>query len=418
MKIKTLSIQNFRNIAEKTSYKFNPNFTVVIGQNGSGKSTILQALRIACSGFFLAIPDVKSRHIEENEIRVLDHGKLLVSQRPVVISVDSIVEDKFGHDVELTWQRKINSASNKTSSAESDVGVIRKHGLDKYTQIQSGNDQVSLPLIAYFGTSRVFGAGKVSTARIGRQIFKDGYANWHEMKSSTYKYNDWLASYDLLREEDKEYFGTKDAFFTALKTANRYILDVRFVANELWLKIKFDDFISDFLPLHLHSDGIIAFTEMVAEIAYRCVVLNGYLAEESIIKTKGVVMIDELDIHLHPNWQKVVIEDLKVAFPNLQFVATTHSPFIVQSLNSNELINLDRISDVNFSDLSLGDVATNIMGVNSNFSKQNELKYQQAKEILQDIKSGKNECIANEIEKISDPALRAFLELNRLAKGK
>ena len=91
----------------------------------------------------------------------------------------------------------------------------------------------------------------------------------------------------------------------------------------------------------LHSDGIISYTEMVAELSYRCIVLNGSKQEKTIIDTNGVVMIDELDLHLHPNWQRHVVSDLKTAFPNIQFVATTHSPFIVQSLAKDELINLD-----------------------------------------------------------------------------
>jgi predicted ATP-binding protein involved in virulence len=102
-----------------------------------------------------------------------------------------------------------------------------------------------------------------------------------------------------------------------------------------------NDHVSDLLPLDLHSDGIRFFTEMVAEIAYRCIVLNGYLDATAIIESRGVVMIDELDLHIHPEWQRHIVNDLKMAFPGIQFVATTHSPFIVQSLEANELINLD-----------------------------------------------------------------------------
>ncbi|GEM_PF-3154147 len=59
-------------------------------------------------------------------------------------------------------------------------------------------------------------------------------------------------------------------------------------------------------------------------------------------KTEGVVLIDELDLHLHPKWQRHVIEDLRTTFPKIQFIFTSHSPFLIQSLRSSEeLIMLD-----------------------------------------------------------------------------
>jgi len=62
---------------------------------------------------------------------------------------------------------------------------------------------------------------------------------------------------------------------------------------------------------------ILAFTEVAAEIAFRCIVKNGYKREKAIEETHGIVMIDELDLHLHPNWQKHVVADLCRAFPNI-----------------------------------------------------------------------------------------------------
>jgi predicted ATP-binding protein involved in virulence len=76
-------------------------------------------------------------------------------------------------------------------------------------------------------------------------------------------------------------------------------------------------------------------------------------------------MIDELDLHLHPTWQRHVVSDLKRAFPNIQFVVTTHSPFIVQSLKSDELVILDEEINKQGDPFkkSLEEVAANEMGV-------------------------------------------------------
>ncbi len=135
--------------------------------------------------------------------------------------------------------------------------------------------------------------------------------------------------------------------------------------------------------------------------------------------TTGVVMIDELDMHLHPNWQRVVVRDLKRAFPNIQFVVTTHSPFIVQSVESDELINLDFIMDIPPNELKIDEVATDIMGVDSAFAVENEEKYEQAKKLLGMLDTDMDiSSINHALDEITDPGLRAFLELNKLSKGK
>ena len=87
------------------------------------------------------------------------------------------------------------------------------------------------------------------------------------------------------------------------------------------------------LPFHLLSDGYRNVVGMVADIAYRMATLNPHLLERVIGETPGIVLVDEIDLHLHPNWQRQVVGHLLQAFPQVQFVATTHSPFIIQSLH-------------------------------------------------------------------------------------
>lgn len=59
------------------------------------------------------------------------------------------------------------------------------------------------------------------------------------------------------------------------------------------------------------------------------------------LEEKAVILIDELDLHLHPKWQKEIVADLKRTFPNSQFIVSTHSPFIVQSLDADELFDIE-----------------------------------------------------------------------------
>lgn len=89
------------------------------------------------------------------------------------------------------------------------------------------------------------------------------------------------------------------------------------------------------------SDGLQAMINIVTEIAHRCIELNGFMGINAVRYTPGIVMIDEIDLYLHPHWQRHVLQDLQKAFPMIQFVVTTHSPFIVQSLKSGQLVSFD-----------------------------------------------------------------------------
>jgi predicted ATP-binding protein involved in virulence len=76
---------------------------------------------------------------------------------------------------------------------------------------------------------------------------------------------------------------------------------------------------------------------MLIEIAWRCYTLNPFLGKEAFAKTKGIVTIDEVDLHLHPKWQQRIVPILAEAFPNIQFVITTHSPIVLSSVKGNIL---------------------------------------------------------------------------------
>jgi len=340
MKISSLYIKNFRNIVEK-DFHFNTQFNVIIGKNGRGKSTLLHALRVAAGAYFLGIPEVKRRHIQNDEIRITN-ANIMLEHRPVVVKATGILGDE-----QVTWKRRILSESNITTTSLKDIGTIKNISQAKYKRMQEEQtDQLDLPVIAYFGTDRVHGVGRNhanggATQRIGRQIYKEGYRNWYNMRSSTYQYRKWLQTYDVLNATGRTYNGNKELFFETVKTACPFIEHIQFVGQELWLNVILDGITSDVLPLTLHSDGIITYVEMVAELAYRVLVLNGYKQANAMAETSGIVLIDEIDIHLHPSWQRHVVHDLKTAFPNLQFIVTTHSPFIVQSLKNDELLNLD-----------------------------------------------------------------------------
>ena len=364
MRIDKLYLKNFRNVEDQT-FRFNPHFTVLIGINGRGKSSWLHGLRVACGAYLLGIPDANKRHIENAEIRRKANGVLL-PQLPVIVEATRSVDRNTPESI--VWRRQIQEGKRGNTYTIKDVGTVRNIGKTKYDRMMTtGAEDLDLPVIAYFGTARLHGGARNRSApRIGREIFREGYYSWFDMRSHSFKYDSWLRTYDALAESGKEYPESKAAFFDTLKAANPYIKKINFVSAELWLQVEMDDYSSEYLPIQYHSDGVKSFTEMTAELAYRCIVMNGYKRENVVKDTSGIVLIDELDLHLHPNWQRHVVGDLKRAFPSIQFVATTHSPFIVQSLAKDELINLDPDTEgveQNPFDYGIEDVAEIEMGV-------------------------------------------------------
>ena len=85
------------------------------------------------------------------------------------------------------------------------------------------------------------------------------------------------------------------------------------------------------------SDGYHVFIALVADIARRAVMLNEFDGAEAPERVEGVVLIDELDLHLHPRWQREALPRLRDVFPKLQFVVTTHSPQVLSSAENRQV---------------------------------------------------------------------------------
>ena len=80
------------------------------------------------------------------------------------------------------------------------------------------------------------------------------------------------------------------------------------------------------------SDGYKNTLSMIGDIAYRMAVLNPMLGDKVLEDTSGVVVIDEIDLHLHPQWQQTIISDLNTIFPKIQFIVSSHAPAVINSV--------------------------------------------------------------------------------------
>lgn len=89
------------------------------------------------------------------------------------------------------------------------------------------------------------------------------------------------------------------------------------------------------------SDGYKNTLSMIGDIAYRMAVLNPMLGDKVLEETPGVILIDEIDLHLHPQWQQTIISDLNTVFPNVQFIVSSHAPAVINSVAKENIRILD-----------------------------------------------------------------------------
>lgn len=90
------------------------------------------------------------------------------------------------------------------------------------------------------------------------------------------------------------------------------------------------------------GDGVRCMVGLVGDLACRCAMLNISMGRDAVKSARGVVLIDEIDLHLHPAWQQTIISDFQKAFPKLQLIVTTHSPQVLSTVHGENIRILDR----------------------------------------------------------------------------
>jgi len=419
MRIDKLHLHNFRNF-EEASFEFNKNFTVIIGENGTGKSSILQGLRLAAASFMLGIDEAERYHIQREDVRRIDIESRFIPQKNCSFKASGELNDQ-----PITWKRTLSRLGGRTDYKEANELIEIAERLNKAVN-EDFKEDVDLPVICYFNTSRLWVDSYVTVKlkKKGARL-QDGYARCVDNRTDKKSPMEWLKSASWKKLKNKPDSVLLDAVLEAIDICipNWKPSEWDEDSDDLGGHYSQDD-LSSFVPLSFLSDGLKTMGAMVAEIAYRCAILNPHYGKEAIRESKGIVLIDEIDMHLHPKWQRQVVNDLKKAFPNIQFIVTTHSPFIVQSLDSDELINLDATINETPYKLSIQDVAADIMQVNTRsekYSNQNgdAERYLKALDKAVNVSEEEKEKILEtlvEIENSNDPAFSAFLKMNRLAK--
>lgn len=337
MRIDRLEVKNFKGFEHKI-IDFSPQFNVLTGDNGSGKTAVLDALAVGIGALLLGFDGINTRPIRDHEVRQVSDTK---SQRtkhhkqyPVEVHCLGTIRDSET----ISWKRRINTTTGRTT--RQNANEIAQYAGQLQEQARKG-EPVVLPLLSYYSTARLWLQKKEKVKTVKRASSTIGYIDCLETANAEKVLKAWIKTMTIAERQRKTPVdlleGLKEAVKNGLKEER--CEDVYFDVETDGLLVTFTN--GKILPYHFLSDGLRNMLLMIADIAYRAGELNSHLGKRAVLETPGVVLIDELDLYLHPNWQRRVVNNLRETFPKIQFITTTHSPFIIQSMPKGELIDLN-----------------------------------------------------------------------------
>ncbi len=416
MRIREVTIRNFRAFADPPPFTFSDSFTVIAGINGRGKTALLDGIALLSSRFLPLVSPARGgyRAIRFSELH-LDAPAAELSMKVNCVGIP--IEYKATYTRE---NRKI--ATTKLSAA------LKRQVRNAYGDPNRADD--AAPLAVYYTTDR---AGYRLPKRLATEVPRGQAAAYvGALFNRTVNFRDFMSRYRAAavldseaRRVDPNFLG--DGAVTAISAAMTTFLgefsNLRVEAEPLRLLV---DKNGASLDLSQLSDGERSFLALVCDLGRRLALANPRL--DSPLKGAGVVLIDELELHLHPKWQREVKQKLRNTFPNIQFITTTHSPFVIQSLRPGELINLDPDEFGEYADKSIEDITENVMGV---VLPQKSERYQQmmkaAEEYFLLLRAPQQDAAAIEtaqrrLNELSvpfsdDPAFQALLKVERESRG-
>jgi predicted ATP-binding protein involved in virulence len=334
MKVKRLKMQAFRGIGDLTLDFDETSPTVLIGINGVGKSSILDCLAILLSRFTSSIEHStpSGRLFREEDIT---NGQK-ETHNEIIISLNA---------EESTWSlTKVRKGRSKDTS--SNLSAITKVAenikKDLYT-----SDQLNIPVLVYYSTNRAVLdiPLKIRTKHLFEQL--DIYENALTGAGSEFRlFFEWFRKQEDLENElrlednsgyrDKQLESVRQAISSLIPSF--YNLRVRRSPLRMTVQKQGEELIVNQL-----SDGEKCLLAMVGDLARRLAIANPGLTEP--LQGSGVVLIDEIELHLHPKWQREIIPALTRTFPNCQFIVTTHSPQVISQVQPEGIYILEKTGE-------------------------------------------------------------------------
>lgn len=322
LKIKNLHLENFRGFSDAT-IEFGDHITCIAGVNGAGKSSCLEAvskslhalLRPVLNPKFegISFEDIKESDINSNAERKYasislsfdcngtNYSQKIDSSEEITKNFQSsIISSEIKNDFTVVAYYSINR-----SDLDIDVSVESEKDLSEKTESVEGS---LAPIIHYKDFFR---------------WFRDREDRENQEIVSRYKKQENDTVY-----EDYALKAVRKSISVLLPNVSQMTVD----RKKLVVFVNKGDSVLNFSTL---SDGEKGIITLFGDIARRLAIANETL--EDPLKGNGIILIDEIDLHLHPSWQRKVCHALKETFPNCQFIITTHSPQVLGELQPQEI---------------------------------------------------------------------------------
>lgn len=353
MKLVRLHLQNFR-CFDRLVVEFEPKLTVIVAENGSGKTSILDAIAIGFGRFLTKLPGVTGVGTKESDLLIdsQEHRAPFLHLGWEVIRRDN---------QPLSWaggrRRTAGIASTVIRAGISEelaqISTLGLKSIDAYAaslaEAADAGDAFFLPVIAYYGTNRAI-REEVQRRRNFKKEFSrfDALAGALDPDSRFKAAFEWFTVMEDVERREKESRRNFDYRLPVLdhvrSAVNRMLGDCRNPRTEIRpLRFVVDKRMPNGVIKSLRvtqlSDGYRVVLGLVMDLARRMAQANSQLAVDgneimNPLDLPVLVLIDEVELHLHPSWQQRILDDLIRTFPGAQFVVTTHSPQVLTTVDS------------------------------------------------------------------------------------
>lgn len=345
MYLKKVHIKNYKAI-EELDIDLKPGVNLLIGDNGTGKTSVLEGIAVALGGMFVNVAGVSTKNIVKDDVRLKikplgDSSTSVEYCEPVLAGCTLHVSD--GQD--FTWNRvKEEVSSTHTKIENKDVCIWMKK--------MTNNSETILPLISFQSAAR---AWRVKRGDFGTELKKKlddrrcGYIGCLDSSMDVKSVQQWCLKQEVTVLTKEKKIREYEMFKTIVASFMKEINELE-NTPEIYYSPQFDELVykddKTEMPISKLSAGYQSLLWMIMDMAYRVCMLNPEL--ESKNQISGIVLIDEIDLHLHPKWQWNVIEALRKTFENVQFIIATHSPIVISSSKETNLVLLDNEQEVSY----------------------------------------------------------------------
>ena len=324
-RLREIRADNYR-CFEELKVPLEEDTTLVFAENGSGKTALLTALAMGVAVFQKgASKTLKLDARRDPRMLTLDKGRREPAGECRVAWTAAV-----GEAESVTWSTAVQPASGRTKNQSRPI-------LEALEQVRVPGDR--WPLFAWYGVDRL------ERQRGRRRKIERTGDRWEAYESSLEPSLDeapllqWLQD-EMLGDVVRRQQGEPERFFhqaviEATVRATPGVTSAWYDPVAQGPVVRFES--GHVAPWSELSDGYHVFLALVADIARRAVMLNEIDGADAPARVEGVVLIDELDLHLHPRWQRVALPRLRDAFPRLQLVVTTHSPQVLSSAKNTQV---------------------------------------------------------------------------------